>query len=78
MSILSFPRINFCGVFRTNPCTANNDDVMPEVVERDENTLGRDLDCKTDDEIRDYLRERVQMADYDSVQIGRASCRERV
>lgn len=61
MSILSFPRINFRGVFRTNPCTCNNDDVMPHVVERDTDTFGGDLGAKTDDEIHAYLRERVSM-----------------
>ena len=65
MSILSFPRINFRGVFRTNPCTANNDDVMAEVVVRDENVLGSDVARRSDDDLYDYLLERVQMADYD-------------
>lgn len=64
MSILSFPRINFRGVFRTNPCTANNDDVMPQVVDRDKNTLGPDVAGKTDEQIRAYLRERVSMTDF--------------
>lgn len=64
MSILNFPRINFRGVFHTNPCTANNDDVMPDVVVRDQNILGKDLEGKTDEEIREYLREKVVMANY--------------
>lgn len=62
MSILSFPRINFRGVFRTNPCTCNNDDVMPDIVERDSDNFGGSLGGKTDDQIRAYLRERVSMA----------------
>ena len=47
MSILSFPRINFSGVFDTNPCTCNNDDVEPEVVERDSDTFGADVSSLT-------------------------------
>ena len=62
MSILSFPRINFRGVFRTNPCTANNDDVMPAIVERDQDTLGATLSGMTDDQIFTYLREQVIMS----------------
>ena len=62
MSILSYPRINFRGVFRTNPCTANNDDVMPAVVERDIDSFGADLAGMTDDQIHDYLREQVMMS----------------
>jgi hypothetical protein len=63
MSILSFPRINFRGVFRTNPCTANNDDVMPAVVERDVDSLGATLSGMTDDQVHAYLREQVSMSD---------------
>ena len=62
MSILSYPRLNFRGVFRTNPCTANNDDVMPSVVERDIDSFGSDLAGMTDDQIHDYLREQVMMS----------------
>ena len=62
MSILSYPRINFRGVFRTNPCTANNDDVMPAVVERDIDSLGANLAGMTDDQIHTYLREQVSMS----------------
>ncbi len=62
MSILSFPRVNFRGVFRTNPCTCNNDDVMPDIVERDSDTFGGSLGAKTDDQIRAYLREQVMMS----------------
>lgn len=62
MSILSFPRINFRGVFRTNPCTSNNDDVMPSVVERDSDTLGATLAGMTDEQVMAYLREQVSMA----------------
>jgi hypothetical protein len=62
MSILSYPRINFRGVFRTNPCTANNDDVMPAVVERDIDSFGADLAGMTDDQIHAYLREQVMMS----------------
>lgn len=62
MSILSFPRINFRGVFRTNPCTCNNDDVMPSVVDRDSDTLGPTLAGKTDAQVMAYLRELVSMS----------------
>jgi hypothetical protein len=62
MSILSFPRVNFRGVFRTNPCTANNDDVMPAVVERDIDSLGATVAGMTDDQIHAYLREQVSMS----------------
>ncbi|MBA3885618.1 MAG: hypothetical protein H0X67_07780 [Acidobacteria bacterium] len=62
MSVLAFPRLNFRGVFRTNPCTSNNDDVMPEVVNRDSDTLGATLAGMTDPEINAYLREQVAMA----------------
>ena len=62
MSILSFPRINFTGVFNTNPCTCNNDDVEPAVVERDSDTFGDDVKKKTDDEIFAYVRAGVNMS----------------
>ena len=62
MSILSYPRLNFRGVFRTNPCTANNDDVMPSVVERDIDSFGNDLAGMTDQQIHDYLRQQVMMS----------------
>jgi hypothetical protein len=62
MSVLSFPRINFRGVFRTNPCTCNNDDVMPSVVERDSDTLGETLAGMTDAQVMAYLREQVSMS----------------
>ena len=62
MSILSFPRINFKGVFTTNPCTTNNDDVMPAIVNRDSDTFGADITSQmTDAQIRTYLREQVMM-----------------
>ena len=62
MSILSFPRINFKGAFTTNPCTANNDDVMPAIVNRDSDTFGTDItSAMTDDQVRSYLREQVTM-----------------
>ena len=62
MSILSFPRLNFRGVFTTSPCTTNNDDVMAAVVERDSDTLGIMLAGMTDDQAMAYLREDVTMA----------------
>lgn len=62
MSILAFPRVNFRGVFRTNPCTSNNDDVMPEVVDRDRDELGGTLAGMSDAQIRAYLRELVMMS----------------
>ena len=62
MSVLSFPRINFRGVFRTNPCTSNNDDVMPRVVNRDADTLGSTLAGMADSQIEAYLREQVVMS----------------
>ncbi len=62
MSILDYPRINFRGVFRTNPCTANNDDVMPAIVERDIDSLGVTLAGMTDDQIFAYLRQQVTMS----------------
>jgi hypothetical protein len=62
MSILSFPRINFRGVFMASPCTANNDDVMAAVVDRDSDSLGVMLAGMTDDQAAEYLREPVVMA----------------
>src|SRR5262249_34925906 len=61
-SILSFPRINFSGVFNTNPCTCNNDDVEPAVVQRDSDTFGADVASMYDPAIFTYLREGVEMA----------------
>jgi hypothetical protein len=62
MSILSFPRINFSGVFDTNPCTCNNDDVEPEVVQRDSDTFGAQLSGMSDAQIMAYVRESAQMS----------------
>ena len=62
MSILSFPRLNFRGIFTTNPCTTNNDDVMAAVVERDSDSLGIMVGGMTDDQAMAYLREEVTMA----------------
>ncbi len=62
MSVLSFPRINFSGIIQTNPCTANNDDVMAAVVNRDSDTLGVDLSGMTDEQVMAYLRTPVSMA----------------
>lgn len=62
MSILSFPRINFNGVVTTNPCTANNDDVMGAVVNRDSDTLGPDVAGLTDEQVEAYLRQPVNMS----------------
>jgi hypothetical protein len=64
VSVLSFPRLNFRGQFRCNPCTANNDDVMPDVVTRDSCTLGSNLAGMTDAQIATFLREQVCMANY--------------
>ncbi len=66
MSILDWPRVNFRGVFSCNPCTSNNDDVFPDVVVRDTNTLGPDLAGMTDDEARAFLRGGVHKSEYDS------------
>ncbi|MEW5726974.1 MAG: hypothetical protein AB1918_04035, partial [Pseudomonadota bacterium] len=65
MSILDFPRLNFRGIFTTNPCTANNDDVMPSVVTRDTNALGQNLAGMTDDQAIRYLNSAVEMQNYD-------------
>ena len=62
MSVLSFPRINFRGIFRTNPCTSNNDDVLPYAVDRDADTLGADLAGMTDAQITAFLRQQVIMS----------------
>lgn len=62
MSILSFPRINFNGIFSTNPCTANNDDVMTAVVNRDSDTLGASVAGMNDQQVMTYLREVVNMS----------------
>jgi hypothetical protein len=63
VSVLSFPRVNFRGVFRTNPCTCNNDDVMPAIVERDADTFGETIaPGMTDDQIAAFLRQPVVMS----------------
>jgi hypothetical protein len=62
MSILSFPRVNFRGVFTCNPVTSNNDDVMAAVVERDLDSLGIMLAGMTDDQAKAYLQETAVMA----------------
>lgn len=65
MSILDTPRYSFNGIFYTNPCTANNDDVLPEVVVRDTSTLGPSiLGHGDDDQMRDYLKTFEQRANY--------------
>lgn len=64
MSILDFPRMNFKGIFKTNPCTANNDDVVPSVVTRDTNSLGPDLAGKDDDGVTEYLGQAVKMYNF--------------
>jgi tryptophanase len=61
MSILSFPRIHFRGRFRTNPCTSNNNDVMPEVVDGDHLRLAPALEKMTDAQIAAWLCEKVTM-----------------
>lgn len=66
MSILDFPRLNFRGQFVTNPCTANNDDVVPAVVTRDTNSLGEDMAGMNDDQASQYLSGCVKMQNYDS------------
>lgn len=66
MSVLSWPRMNFAGIFRTNPCTCNNDDVMPDVVNRDTNTLGSSVAGMSDDDILTYLRQGADMANYEA------------
>ena len=57
MSYLSFPRINFQGVFKTNPCTSNIDDVMV-AVDPINVTLKPPLDAMTDDVARGPGRHR--------------------
>lgn len=64
MSILDFPRLNFRGIFTTNPCTANNDDVMPSVVTRDTNSLGQNVAGMSDDQAIQYLNSAVEMRNY--------------
>lgn len=67
MSILSFPRLNFKGVFSTNPCTCNNDDVMPTIVERDSDSLGQDpIFQQSDTNVQAYLNEMVALDNYES------------
>jgi hypothetical protein len=56
--------MNFRGVFKTNPCTANNDDVVPSVVTRDTNSLGPDMTGMTDDQAAEYLSQGVKMQNY--------------
>jgi len=65
MSILDFPRLNFRGVFKTNPCTANNDDVIPSVVTRDTNALGKHVSTMNDNEASEFLTQSVEMQNYD-------------
>ncbi|CAN5590853.1 hypothetical protein BH09GEM1_BH09GEM1_34290 [soil metagenome] len=62
MSILSFPRANFRGVFTCNPVTANNDDVMAALVERDSDSPGIMLSGMTDAQASAYLQESTVMA----------------
>lgn len=64
MSVLGWPRLNFRGIFRTNPCTSNNDDVMPDVVDRDTNTLGSSVAGMDDAEVMAFFRQKVCMANY--------------
>jgi len=64
MSILHYPRLNFSGIISCNPCTANNDDVMPTVVEREKDALGVDVNQKTDDEIIAFMRTFNPMTNY--------------
>lgn len=58
MSYLIGPRINFKGAFKTNPCTANNDDVMvaldPVSQQLQLESLGM-----SDDEAREWLKQPV-------------------
>jgi hypothetical protein len=64
MSVLDVPRYSFTGVFYCNPSTANNDDVLPDVVVRDTLTLGSSVrDRGDDDQIRTYLFEAHQRND---------------
>lgn len=65
MSILSFPRLNFKGVFNTNPCTCNNDDVMPDIVQRDIDGLGTNpIFLRSDTQVQEYLNESVNLENY--------------
>jgi hypothetical protein len=67
MSILSFPRLNFKGVFSTNPCTCNNDDVMPDIVNRDSDSLGQNtIFQQSDTNVQQYLNEMVSLDNYGS------------
>lgn len=66
MSILDFPRLNFRGIFKCDPCTANNDDVLPAVVTRDTSQLGNDLNGMTDDQALQFLTAPVDMQNYDN------------
>jgi hypothetical protein len=58
MSYLIGPRINFKGAFKTNPCTANNDDVM---VALDPVSQQLQLDAlgMSDNEAREWLKEPI-------------------
>lgn len=64
MSILHFPRVNFNGIISVNPCTANNDDVMPTVVQRDRDSLGTDTSDLSEDNVIDYMRTTRTMENY--------------
>ena len=65
MSILSFPRLNFKGVFSTNPCTNNNDDVLPNVVSRDADTFGDNpIFLQSDTKVQEYMNEMVALTNY--------------
>ncbi|MGE5506142.1 MAG: hypothetical protein ACM31L_17100 [Actinomycetota bacterium] len=66
MSILDFPRLNFRGIFVTDPCTTNNDDVVPSVVTRDTNDLSVDLKGLSDDEVTEYLNAPVEMSNFEA------------
>lgn len=65
MSILDYPRLNFRGIFKTNPCTANNDDVLPAVVTRDTNELGPNVAGLNDDQAMEFLSGSVEMRNYE-------------
>ncbi|MES0488920.1 MAG: hypothetical protein ABUK01_02945 [Leptospirales bacterium] len=65
MSILNYPRINFSGVISCNPCTTNNDDVMPTVVNRETDDFGKDLADKDDKEALEYMRTTEVMQNFD-------------
>jgi hypothetical protein len=58
MSYLLGPRINFKGAFKTNPCTANNDDVMV-ALEPVSQQLQLESLGMSDDEAREWLKQPV-------------------